>query len=135
MYVNGHSDKKQTSVNDERMTKIGKFIRKSSIDEMPQFFNVLLGDMSVVGPRPHPVFLTEQYSKIIDKYMVRHFVKPGITGLAQIKGYRGEVLDNDQMRKRIRLDKFYIENWTLFFDIEIVIKTILNSFRNHHNGH
>lgn len=135
MYVNGHSDKKQTSVNDNRMTKIGRFIRKSSIDEMPQFFNVLLGDMSVVGPRPHPVFLTEQYSKIIDKYMVRHFVKPGITGLAQIKGYRGEVLDNDQMRKRIRLDKFYIENWTLFFDIEIVIKTILNSFRNHHNGH
>lgn len=135
MFVNGHSDKKQTSIDDHRLTKIGKFIRKTSLDEMPQFFNVLLGNMSVVGPRPHPVFLTEQYSKIIDKYMIRHFVKPGITGLAQIKGYRGEVLDNDQMRKRIRLDKFYIENWTLFLDIEIIIKTVLNSLKNHHNGY
>ncbi len=133
MYINGYSDKKQTSLNDHRLTSIGKYIRRTSIDEIPQFFNVLLGSMSVVGPRPHPVFLTSQYSKIIDKYMVRHFVKPGITGLAQIKGYRGEVLDNEQMRNRIRLDKFYIENWSLFLDIEIIVKTVLISFKKNQN--
>jgi putative colanic acid biosynthesis UDP-glucose lipid carrier transferase len=133
MYVNGFSDKKQTSVNDQRLTKIGRFIRRTSIDEIPQFINVFLGSMSVVGPRPHPVFLTEQYAKIIDKYMVRHFVKPGVTGLAQIKGYRGEVQDNDHMRNRIRLDKFYIENWSLLLDIEIVIKTFLNTFKRNQN--
>ncbi|MBN2237442.1 MAG: exopolysaccharide biosynthesis polyprenyl glycosylphosphotransferase [Bacteroidales bacterium] len=135
MFVNGNHDKTQTSINDERLTKIGKFIRRTSIDELPQFINVFLGSMSVVGPRPHPIFLTEQYAKIIDKYMVRHFVKPGVTGLAQIKGFRGEIQDNEQMRNRIRLDKFYIENWTLFLDIEIVIKTMLNSFKNQHNGY
>jgi putative colanic acid biosynthesis UDP-glucose lipid carrier transferase len=129
MFVNGYSNKIQTNPDDLRLTKIGKFIRRYSIDEMPQFLNVLFGSMSVVGPRPHPVFLTEQYAKIIDKYMVRHFVKPGVTGLAQIKGYRGEILDTEQMRNRIRLDKFYIENWSLLFDIEIVIKTFLNTFK------
>jgi len=100
--------------------------------EMPQFINVLFGSMSVVGPRPHPVFLTDQYAKIVDKYMVRHFVKPGVTGLAQIKGYRGEVQDTDHMRNRIRLDKFYIENWSLLLDIEIVIKTFLISLKRNH---
>ncbi|MCD6178614.1 MAG: exopolysaccharide biosynthesis polyprenyl glycosylphosphotransferase [Bacteroidales bacterium] len=133
MYTNGFSDKKQTSVNDQRLTKVGKFIRRTSIDEMPQFINVLLGSMSVVGPRPHPIFLTDQYAKIIDKYMVRHFVKPGVTGLAQIKGFRGEVQDAEQMRNRIRLDKFYIENWSLLLDIEIVIKTFINSFKRNQN--
>jgi len=133
MYTNGFSDKKQTSVNDQRLTKIGKFIRRTSIDEIPQFINVFLGSMSVVGPRPHPVFLTDQYAKIIDKYMVRHFVKPGVTGLAQIKGFRGEVQDTEQMRNRIRLDKFYIENWSLLLDIEIIIKTFLNSFKKDQN--
>lgn len=133
MYTNGFSNKKQTSINDQRLTKIGRFIRRTSIDEMPQFINVFLGSMSVVGPRPHPIFLTDQYAKIIDKYMVRHFVKPGVTGLAQIKGFRGEVQDIEQMRNRIRLDKFYIENWSLLFDIEIVIKTLLNSFRKDQN--
>lgn len=133
MYTNGFSNKKQTSVDDSRLTKIGKFIRRTSIDEMPQFINVFFGSMSVVGPRPHPVFLTEQYAKIIDKYMVRHFVKPGVTGLAQIKGYRGEIQDKEQMKNRIRLDKFYIENWSLMLDIEIVIKTFLNSFKKDQN--
>lgn len=133
MYVNGFSNKKQTSNNDNRLTKVGKFIRKTSIDEMPQFINVFLGTMSVVGPRPHPIFLTEQYAKIIDKYMVRHFVKPGVTGLAQIKGYRGQVQDSEHMRNRIRLDKFYIENWSLMLDIEIIIKTGLNIFKK--NSH
>ncbi|MCD6089873.1 MAG: exopolysaccharide biosynthesis polyprenyl glycosylphosphotransferase [Bacteroidales bacterium] len=133
MYINGYSNKKQTSANDLRLTKIGKFIRRTSIDEMPQFINVFLGSMSVVGPRPHPVFLTEQYSKLIDKYMIRHFVKPGVTGLAQIKGFRGEVQDIEQMRNRIRLDKFYIENWSLLLDIEIIIKTFINSFKRNPN--
>lgn len=129
MYLNGHSDSKQTSENDERLTKIGKFIRRTNIDEIPQFINVFLGEMSVVGPRPHPLFMTEQYAKIVDKYMVRHFVKPGVSGLAQVKGFRGEIQDIDQMRNRIRLDKFYIENWTLMLDIEIIIKTILQTFK------
>lgn len=133
MYTNGYSDKKQTAVNDDRLTKVGRFIRRTSIDEMPQFINVFLGSMSVVGPRPHPVFLTDQYAKIIDKYMVRHFVKPGVTGLAQIKGFRGEIQDDDQMRNRIRLDKFYIENWSFMLDIEIVIKTFLYSFKRNNN--
>ena len=133
MYINGYSNNKQTSVNDHRLTRIGKFIRKTSIDEIPQFFNVFLGSMSVVGPRPHPVFLTQQYAKIVDKYMVRHFVKPGVTGLAQIRGYRGEIQDIDQMRNRVRLDKFYIENWSLMLDIEIIIKTFFISFKRNHN--
>jgi putative colanic acid biosynthesis UDP-glucose lipid carrier transferase len=133
MYSNGFSDKKQTSVDDHRLTKIGKFIRRTSIDEMPQFINVFFGSMSVVGPRPHPVFLTDQYAKIIDKYMVRHFVKPGVTGLAQIKGFRGEIQNQEQMRNRIRLDKFYIENWSLLLDIEIVTKTFLNGFKKDQN--
>lgn len=133
MYTNGFSDKKQTSINDQRLTKIGKFIRRTSIDEIPQFINVLFGSMSVVGPRPHPIFLTDQYAKIIDKYMVRHIVKPGVTGLAQIKGFRGEIQDTEQMRNRVRLDKFYIENWSLLLDIEIILKTFLISFRKKQN--
>ncbi len=133
MYVNGFSNKKQTSNNDHRLTKVGKFIRRYSIDELPQFINVFLGTMSVVGPRPHPIFLTKQYAKIIDKYMVRHFVKPGVTGLAQIKGYRGEVQDCEHMRNRIRLDKFYIENWSLMFDIEIIIKTFFYTFKKNND--
>lgn len=100
---------------------------------MPQFINVFLGSMSVVGPRPHPVFMTDQYAKIIDKYMVRHFVKPGVTGLAQVKGYRGEVHDKEQMRNRVRLDKFYIENWSFFMDLEIIMDTVLNSFKKNQN--
>lgn len=133
MCINGFSDKKQTCMGDQRLTKIGKFIRRTSIDEMPQFINVFLGSMSVVGPRPHPVFMTDQYAKIIDKYMVRHFVKPGVTGLAQVKGYRGEVQDKEQMRNRIRLDKFYIENWSFFLDLEIIMDTVLNSFKKNQN--
>lgn len=133
MHLNEFSNKKQTSLDDDRITRIGKFIRKYSIDEMPQFINVFLGSMSVVGPRPHAVFHNNQYSKIIDKYMVRHFVKPGVTGLAQVKGFRGETTSNDQMRNRIRLDKFYIENWSLLLDIEIVLKTVIISFRNNGN--
>lgn len=129
MAQNDLSDKIQATRNDQRVTKVGRFIRKTSIDELPQFFNVFLGDMSVVGPRPHMLSQTEKFRNIVDKYMVRHFVKPGITGLAQVKGYRGEVEKNSDMENRIRYDIFYIENWSFFLDIKIVIQTVTNAIR------
>jgi putative colanic acid biosynthesis UDP-glucose lipid carrier transferase len=114
--------------NDSRVTKIGKFLRKTSIDELPQFINVLKGEMSVVGPRPHMLSYTDDYSKKIDKYnfIFRHHVKPGITGLAQIKGYRGEVEKDTDIINRIKYDNFYIENWSLLLDVKIIIQTLLN---------
>jgi len=117
--------------NDNRLTKIGKFLRQTSIDELPQFINVLKGDMSVVGPRPHMLSYTEDYSKKIDKYnfIFRHHVKPGITGLAQIKGYRGEIKNDEDIINRIKFDNFYIENWSLLLDVKIIIQTTLNIFR------
>jgi putative colanic acid biosynthesis UDP-glucose lipid carrier transferase len=114
--------------NDKRVTVIGKFLRKTSIDELPQFINVLIGDMSVVGPRPHMLSYTDDYSKKINKYnfIFRHNVKPGVTGLAQIKGYRGEIkLDNDIIN-RIKYDIFYIENWSLLLDVKIILRTFIN---------
>jgi putative colanic acid biosysnthesis UDP-glucose lipid carrier transferase len=116
----------KASKNDPRVTKTGKFIRKTSIDEMPQFFNVLFGEMAVVGPRPHLWSQNESYGNTIKKYMVRHYVKPGITGLAQSKGYRGEIETKVDMANRIKLDVFYIENWSLLLDIKIIFQTIIN---------
>jgi len=113
--------------NDARVTKIGKFIRKTSIDELPQFFNVFLGEMSVVGPRPHPVSHTEMFVGKIDKFMVRHLVKPGITGLAQISGFRGEVETDHDIINRVKYDIFYIENWSILLDIKIIIQTIFKA--------
>ncbi|MEJ6791707.1 MAG: exopolysaccharide biosynthesis polyprenyl glycosylphosphotransferase [Lacinutrix sp.] len=117
--------------NDNRLTKIGKFLRQTSIDELPQFINVFKGDMSVVGPRPHMLSYTEDYSKKIDKYnfIFRHHVKPGITGLAQIKGYRGEIKSDEDIINRVKFDNFYIENWSLLLDIKIIIQTTLNIFK------
>ena len=120
---------KEASKNDPRVTKMGKFMRKTSMDELPQFFNVLLGDMSVVGPRPHLWLQNKAYSTKIKKYMVRHYVKPGITGLAQVKGYRGEIETEEDMVNRIKLDVFYIENWSLIMDIKIIFQTVFNIFR------
>lgn len=117
---------KQASKNDNRITKLGAFLRKSSIDEMPQFFNVLIGQMSVVGPRPHPLKLDEEYKNIIDKYMSRHFVKPGVTGLSQVMGYRGETNEPHLMKARVKIDNFYIENWSFFLDLKIILLTVLN---------
>ena len=111
---------------DERVTKIGAFLRRTSMDELPQFYNVFFGDMSVVGPRPHMVSYTEDYSKKIDKYnfLIRHNVKPGITGLAQVKGYRGEIKTNRDIVNRVKYDLYYIENWSLLLDIKIVFETM-----------
>ncbi|RTY88270.1 undecaprenyl-phosphate glucose phosphotransferase [Flavobacterium sp. RSP49] len=120
---------KEASKNDPRVTRIGKFIRKTSIDEMPQFLNVLLGEMSVVGPRPHLWSQNIVYGNKIKKYMVRHCVKPGITGLAQVSGFRGEIETDNDMINRIKFDIFYIENWSLVLDLKIIIQTIFNIFK------
>lgn len=119
----------QATRGDVRVTKVGKFIRKTSIDELPQFFNVLFGDMSVVGPRPHMVSHTDMYAKKIDKFMVRHFVKPGITGLAQVSGYRGEVESDKDIIGRVKYDIFYIENWSLLLDLKIIAQTFINAVK------
>jgi putative colanic acid biosynthesis UDP-glucose lipid carrier transferase len=128
MQLNGTTES-EASKNDPRVTKIGRFIRKTSIDEMPQFFNVLKGEMSVVGPRPHLWSQNVVYGNKIKKYMVRHYVKPGVTGLAQVKGYRGEIETDDDMINRIKFDVFYIENWSFIMDIKIIIQTIINVFK------
>lgn len=124
MSVNKDADQKQASANDVRITKIGHFIRRANIDELPQFFNVLFGQMSVVGPRPHMLKHTEQYTELIEYYLTRHYVKPGITGWAQVNGYRGETDELWKMEKRVEFDKEYIENWTFFWDIRIIWMTI-----------
>lgn len=129
MELNEIADLYQVSKNDPRITRVGKFIRKTSIDELPQFFNVLLGDMSVVGPRPHMVSHTEMYARRIDKFMVRHFIKPGITGLAQTKGFRGEVETDKDIIYRVKFDIFYLENWSLLLDIKIVFLTVYNAIK------
>ena len=126
MHVNEDSDKLQAVKNDPRKTKVGDFLRKTNIDEIPQFFNVLKGDMSVVGPRPHMLKHTEDYSALIDTYMIRHFVKPGLTGWAQVNGFRGETKKLEQMERRVEMDVWYIENWTPWLDFKIVVKTIVN---------
>ena len=122
-------DSKMASKGDMRITKVGRFIRKTSVDELPQFINVLLGNMSVVGPRPHMEKHTQGYESSVDKYLVRHFVKPGITGLAQIKGYRGEILNHRDILNRIKLDVFYVEKWSLAFDLNIIYRTVYNVFK------
>ena len=126
MRVNAEADTKQATKNDPRVTRVGAFLRKSNLDEMPQFFNVLMGQMSVVGPRPHPLRLNDQFRDIIDKYMVRHFVRPGITGWAQVNGFRGETRTPELMERRIELDVWYLENWSFWLDVRIVVKTVTN---------
>lgn len=129
MTPNKNANLYQATRGDQRVTKVGKFIRKTSIDELPQFFNVLFGDMSVVGPRPHMVSHTNMYAKKIDKFMVRHFVKPGITGLAQVSGFRGEVETDKDIIGRVKYDIFYIENWSILLDIKIIAQTFINAVR------
>lgn len=129
MVKNPNADLVQVSRNDSRVTVFGQLLRKTSLDEMPQFFNVLLGEMSVVGPRPHMLSHTDMYAKKIDKFMVRHFVKPGITGLAQVSGYRGEVESDKDIIGRVQHDIFYIENWSFFLDLKIIFQTFFNTIK------
>ncbi|QFZ54425.1 exopolysaccharide biosynthesis polyprenyl glycosylphosphotransferase [Oceanihabitans sp. IOP_32] len=129
MTPNTKANLHQATKGDQRITKVGEFMRKTSIDELPQFFNVLFGDMSVVGPRPHMVYHTDLYAKKVDKFMVRHFVKPGITGLAQTKGCRGEIETDVDMINRVKYDIFYIENWSLVLDVKLVVQTFLNAVK------
>lgn len=124
MHVNQDADIAQATKNDPRKFAFGNFMRKTNIDELPQFWNVLKGDMSIVGPRPHMLHHTEIYSELIDKYMVRHFCKPGITGWAQVTGFRGETKELWQMEERVERDIWYIEHWTFMLDIKIIYKTI-----------
>ncbi len=129
MYVNREADNKQATKGDKRITPIGKILRRTSLDELPQFFNVLIGNMSVVGPRPHMLKHTEEYSGIIDKFMVRHLVKPGITGAAQIRGFRGETTDPLMMQQRVKIDVWYIENWSFLLDLKLIYYTIIGLIR------
>jgi putative colanic acid biosysnthesis UDP-glucose lipid carrier transferase len=129
MIVNQESDTKQATKDDSRITRVGKFLRRSSLDEFPQFFNVVLGDMSLIGPRPHPIKLNEEFASRITNIMARHYVKPGITGLAQCMGYRGETRTLTDMENRVRLDRYYIENWTFWLDIKIIFLTIVSLLR------
>ncbi|WP_069469691.1 undecaprenyl-phosphate glucose phosphotransferase [Candidatus Marithrix sp. Canyon 246] len=119
---------KQATANDKRVTKFGAFIRRTSLDELPQFINVLQGQMSIVGPRPHPVKLNEDFRQLIPKYMLRHIVKPGITGWAQINGYRGETETLEKMEQRITYDLYYIDNWSLWLDLKIIFLTVFKGF-------
>lgn len=124
----------QATKEDNRVTRLGRFLRKTSLDELPQFINVFLGDMSVVGPRPHPIKLNEEYQPNIEKFWQRHAVKPGITGLAQAKGFRGGT-DFTAMSGRVRLDRFYIKNWSLLLDIKIISLTILGFLKGSENAY
>jgi putative colanic acid biosynthesis UDP-glucose lipid carrier transferase len=135
MKVNEEADTTQAQENDPRKTRLGDFLRKTNLDEFPQFINVLTGDMSVVGPRPHMIKHTEDYSARIDKYMVRHLVKPGVTGWAQVTGYRGETKTLEQMEGRIKRDVWYIENWSFFLDLKIIVVTVINMFRGERNAY
>ncbi len=134
MRVNDKANSRQATRDDSRVTAVGRFLRHTSIDELPQFINVWLGDMSVVGPRPHMVKHTDDYSSIIDKYMVRHFIKPGITGWAQINGFRGQTEELWQMERRVQYDIWYIEHWNFILDLKIIVMTLVNAFRGEENA-
>lgn len=135
MHVNADADKVQATKDDPRKYPFGNFMRKSNIDELPQFINVLKGDMSIVGPRPHMLAHTEQYSGLIDKYMVRHFVKPGVTGWAQVTGFRGETKELWQMEGRVKRDIWYIENWSFWLDLRIIWLTVKTIFIHDKNAY
>lgn len=134
MRVNAAADTAQATKDDPRKTIVGDFLRKTSLDELPQFINVFLGDMSVVGPRPHMLKQTESYTQLIDKYMVRHVVKPGITGWAQVNGYRGPTDEVWKMEKRVEYDVWYIEHWHFFLDMKIIARTVLNAVHGESNA-
>jgi putative colanic acid biosynthesis UDP-glucose lipid carrier transferase len=124
MFINNTSNEIQATRNDSRVTLLGKFLRKSSLDEFPQFINVFKGEMSVVGPRPHMVKHTQSYAEAVDEFMIRHYLKPGITGWAQVNGFRGEIKNTNQIKKRVESDIWYLENWSIWLDLKIIFLTI-----------
>ena len=132
--MNKQSDIKQATKNDGRFTRIGKFLRRSNLDEFPQFFNVLIGQMSIVGPRPHMLKHTDEYSQLADQYMVRHFMKPGITGWAQVNGCRGEIDSFEKLQGRIDHDIWYMENWSIWLDLKIIFLTVYNTVKGDENA-
>ncbi len=134
MTVNTNSNSTQATKNDARVTRLGAFLRKTSLDEFPQFLNVLIGNMSVVGPRPHMLQHTEDYGKIVNRFMVRHLVKPGISGHAQVCGFRGNTENDEAMEGRVKHDVYYLENWSLLFDLKIVFYTVYNIFKGEENA-
>jgi putative colanic acid biosynthesis UDP-glucose lipid carrier transferase len=135
MRVNRDANEKQATKNDTRITRMGRFMRKTNIDELPQFFNVLTSDMSIVGPRPHMLKHTDDYSKLIKQYMIRHFLKPGITGWAQINGYRGETRTVKDMNDRVQYDLWYLENWSLWLDTRVIFLTAFNMAKGERNAY
>ena len=135
MKVNADADRIQATEHDPRKTRWGNIMRKTNIDELPQFINVLLGDMSIVGPRLHMLLHTQEYSRLINKYMVRHFVKPGITGWSQVTGFRGETKELKDMEGRIRGDIWYLEHWSFGLDLYIMYRTVANVFRGEKNAY
>ncbi len=135
LHVSKDKDDKQVTINDTRFTRLGKFLRKTNLDELPQFINVLRGEMSVVGPRPHMLKHTEEYSKMLNHYMIRHFVKPGVTGWAQINGLRGEIKRKKDLLGRIDYDIWYMENWSMWLDLRIILLTIYKSLRGDENAY
>jgi putative colanic acid biosynthesis UDP-glucose lipid carrier transferase len=135
MKVNKDANLKQATKDDMRITRMGRFMRKTNLDELPQFFNVLMSDMSVVGPRPHMLKHTDDYSKLIKQYMIRHFLKPGITGWAQINGCRGETRTVKDMNDRVQYDLWYLENWSLWLDTRIVFLTAFNMIKGEKNAY
>ena len=125
MHLNDHANLLQSRPNDVRITTIGHFMRKTNLDELPQFVNVFLGQMSVAGPRPHMLKHTHVYSELIGHYMIRQYVKPGLTGWAQVNGYRGETSELWKMEKRVEYDMMYIKNWSFWWDLKIILQTVI----------
>ena len=128
MRTNGECNIRQCTKHDPRVFPFGRFLRRTNLDELPQFFNVLMGDMSIVGPRPHMLYHTHYYSKRIPQYMSRHLVRPGITGWAQVTGFRGETSELWQMEERVRRDMWYINHWSLWLDLRIMVMTVKTIF-------
>lgn len=130
MRQNSQSDVRQATKGDERVTRWGYIMRKTSLDETPQFINVLLGDMSIVGPRPHMLKHTDEFTEMVDGYMLRHQVKPGVTGWSQVNGYRGEIRKVEDIQNRVKFDLWYIDNWSFLLDLRIIVKTMALCFGN-----
>ena len=135
MRENPQSEVRQATKGDERVTRWGYIMRKTSLDETPQFINVLMGDMSIVGPRPHMLKHTDEFTEMVDGYMLRHQVKPGVTGWSQVNGYRGEIKKPEDIENRVKFDLWYIDNWSFFLDLRIIFKTMTLCFGNDSHAH